>query len=107
VRRFGAEYELYRRKVPNWLERAEQRRRVGVRLVQASNHRRSLALHSKLGFDVRELLLPARNGELFRWCLNQGRAGAAHDLDEPGALQRTGLSVPAVHCVLVPPFAIS
>jgi hypothetical protein len=30
---------------------------VGVRLVQASYHRRSLALNSKLGFDVRELLI--------------------------------------------------
>jgi GNAT superfamily N-acetyltransferase len=46
-----------RRMMEDILERAEQRRRVGVRLVQASYHRRSLALYSKLGFDVRELLV--------------------------------------------------
>jgi hypothetical protein len=39
------------------LERAEQRRMVGVRLVRATYHRRSMAQYSKLGFDVRELLV--------------------------------------------------
>jgi GNAT superfamily N-acetyltransferase len=46
-----------RRMMEEILERAEQRRMVGVRLVQASYHRRSLALYSMLGFDVRELLV--------------------------------------------------
>ena len=38
------------------LARAEQRRPAGVRLVQAGYHCRSLALYSKLGFEVREHL---------------------------------------------------
>jgi hypothetical protein len=46
-----------RRMMEDILDRAEQRRMVGVRLMQASYHRRSLALYSKLGFDVRELLV--------------------------------------------------
>ena len=36
------------------LERAAQRRAVGVRLLQLSFHNRSLSLYAKLGFDVRE-----------------------------------------------------
>ena len=36
------------------LERAAERRAVGVRLVQISYHNRSLSLYAKLGFDVRE-----------------------------------------------------
>jgi predicted N-acetyltransferase YhbS len=38
------------------LERAEGQSAVGVRLVQAAFHNRSLSLYSKLGFDVREPL---------------------------------------------------
>ena len=36
------------------LDRATQRRAVGVRLLQLSFHNRSLSLYAKLGFDVRE-----------------------------------------------------
>ena len=36
------------------LDRAVQRRAVGVRLLQLSFHNRSLSLYAKLGFDVRE-----------------------------------------------------
>jgi N-acetylglutamate synthase-like GNAT family acetyltransferase len=38
------------------LERARQQRFAGVRLVQAAFHNRSLALYTKLGFDVQEPL---------------------------------------------------
>ncbi len=38
------------------LKRAAERKSVGVRLVQAAYHNRSLALYTKLGFDVREPL---------------------------------------------------
>jgi predicted N-acetyltransferase YhbS len=36
------------------LERAAERRALGVRLVQISYHNRSISLYAKLGFDVRE-----------------------------------------------------
>lgn len=42
--------------VQNVLDRAAQRRFAGVRLVQAAHHGRSLALYTKLGFQVREPL---------------------------------------------------
>lgn len=45
-----------RRLMENVIERAEERRFAGVRLVQAAYHNRSLALYSKLGFDAREPL---------------------------------------------------
>ncbi|MGJ5672843.1 MAG: GNAT family N-acetyltransferase [Nostochopsis sp.] len=38
------------------LHRAQEKRFVGVRLVQAAYHSRSLSLYTKLGFDVREPL---------------------------------------------------
>jgi len=38
------------------LERAQEKRFPGVRLVQAAFHNRSMALYTKLGFQVRELL---------------------------------------------------
>jgi GNAT superfamily N-acetyltransferase len=38
------------------LERAEQRRHPGVRLVQSAYHNRSLSLYAKLGFAIREPL---------------------------------------------------
>jgi GNAT superfamily N-acetyltransferase len=38
------------------LQRAEERRFAGVRLVQAAYHNRSLSLYTKLGFDTREPL---------------------------------------------------
>lgn len=38
------------------IQRAEERRFAGVRLVQAAYHNRSLSLYTKLGFDTREPL---------------------------------------------------
>jgi hypothetical protein len=38
------------------MDRSAERRFVGVRLVQAAYHRRTLALYLKFGFEVRELL---------------------------------------------------
>ena len=38
------------------LDRANQGKAVGVRLVQAAYHNRSLSLYSRLGFDIREPL---------------------------------------------------
>ena len=45
-----------RRLMEDVLRRAEDRGIVGVRLVQAAYHNRSLSLYTKLGFDVREPL---------------------------------------------------
>lgn len=45
-----------RRLMLDALERAESRGYLGVRLVQAAYHCRSLALYTKLGFDAREPL---------------------------------------------------
>lgn len=45
-----------RRLMEQVLERTEARRHVGVRLVQAAYHARSLSLYSKLGFQAREPL---------------------------------------------------
>jgi GNAT superfamily N-acetyltransferase len=45
------------------LERADEQRFPGVRLVQAAYHNRSLALYTKLGFDAREPLT-AMHGRL-------------------------------------------
>ncbi len=45
-----------RRLMENVLRRAQDRSFVGVRLVQAAYHSRSLSLYTKLGFDTREPL---------------------------------------------------
>ena len=45
-----------RRLMEHVLERAHTRRHVGVRLVQAAYHNRSLSLYTKLGFHAREPL---------------------------------------------------
>lgn len=45
-----------KRLMENVLERAQDRRFSGVRLVQAAYHNRSLSLYTKLGFDVCEPL---------------------------------------------------
>ena len=45
-----------RRLMENVLNRAQEKRCAGVRLVQAAYHSRSLSLYAKLGFDVREPL---------------------------------------------------
>jgi len=47
---------LGRRLMEAVLDRAKARDRVGVRLVQAAYHNRSLSLYSKLGFQAREPL---------------------------------------------------
>lgn len=45
-----------RRLMKSVLDRAEDRRQVGVRLVQVAYHNRSLSLYTKLGFQAREPL---------------------------------------------------
>lgn len=45
-----------RRLMEQVLQRAQEKRCVGVRLVQAAHNSRSLSLYTKLGFDVREPL---------------------------------------------------
>ena len=45
-----------RRLMEDVLQRAQDRRFAGVRLVQSAYHNRSLALYTKLGFDAREPL---------------------------------------------------
>lgn len=45
-----------RRLMEHVLQRAKEKRCAGVRLVQAAHNSRSLALYTKLGFDVREPL---------------------------------------------------
>jgi predicted N-acetyltransferase YhbS len=45
-----------RRLMEHVMERARERRFVGVRLVQAAYHNRSLSLYTKLGFDTQEPL---------------------------------------------------
>lgn len=45
-----------RRLMEHVLQRAQEKRCVGVRLVQAAYNSRSLSLYTKLGFDVREPL---------------------------------------------------
>jgi len=49
------------------LKRAAQRGFVGVRLVQSGYHNRSLALYSKLGFEVREQLVCVQGRALGRY----------------------------------------
>jgi len=48
--------EVGRKLMENVLHRAEEIKLAGVRLVQAAYHNRSMALYTKLGFDVREPL---------------------------------------------------
>jgi GNAT superfamily N-acetyltransferase len=47
---------LGRRLMQSVLDRAESRQQVGVRLVQAAYHNRSLSVYTKLGFQAREPL---------------------------------------------------
>lgn len=46
------------------LQRVEEQKLAGVRLVQAAYHNRSLSLYSKLGFDVREPLSQMQGASL-------------------------------------------
>ena len=53
------------KKLMEWaLQRAEEQKFAGVRLVQAAYHNRSLSLYSKLGFDVREPLSQIQGASL-------------------------------------------
>ncbi|MGH7232250.1 MAG: GNAT family N-acetyltransferase [Nitrospiraceae bacterium] len=73
------------------LDRAHAQRFVGVRLVQAAYHNRSLSMYTKLGFDAREPLSvlqgPALNLELSGYAVRSATVG---DLD---ACNRLCLSV--------------
>jgi ribosomal protein S18 acetylase RimI-like enzyme len=71
------------------LDRADERRFAGVRLVQAAFNTRSLALYTKLGFDVREPLLTL-NGQVARKVVPglAVRAMNEADLDACNALCR-------------------
>ncbi|MCG6136754.1 MAG: GNAT family N-acetyltransferase [Nostoc sp. LLA-1] len=53
-----------RRLMENVLQRVQEQRCVGVRLVQAAHNSCSLALYTKLGFDVRESLVDLRGQPL-------------------------------------------
>jgi predicted N-acetyltransferase YhbS len=48
---------LGKRLIEAVLQRAQQQKAAGVRLVQAAYHNRSLSLYTKLGFDVQEPLV--------------------------------------------------
>jgi GNAT superfamily N-acetyltransferase len=66
------------------LERAQERRAAGVRLVQAAFHNRSFSLYASLGFDVREPLV----------CI-QGRTA---DRSAAGCKVRTATAADAEAC---------
>ena len=71
------------------LERGARRKVSGIRLVQATYHRRSLALYAKLGFDVRETL-SGMHGPPIRAAVSGRsiRAGAETDTAACNALCR-------------------
>lgn len=66
---------LGRKLMESVLDRANARRQVGVRLVQAAYHNRSLSLYSKLGFQAREPLSilqgPPLKLELYGYCVRK------------------------------------
>jgi GNAT superfamily N-acetyltransferase len=62
------------------LRRADQRGAPGVRLIQAGYHNRSLALYSKLGFDVREPLVNLQ-GPPIRWLSPDASVRPARESD--------------------------
>lgn len=69
------------------LKRATTRRFAGVRLVQAAYHNRSLALYTKLGFDVREPLSVMQGAPLGAPLPHAGaRTARLDDLDRCNAL---------------------
>jgi predicted N-acetyltransferase YhbS len=69
------------------LKRAAERKFVGVRLVQAAYHNRSLALYSKLGFDAREPLSLIQGPAPKRRTANRAvRPAAVAELNECNAL---------------------
>lgn len=80
---------LGRRLMQSVLDRAESRRQVGVRLVQAAYHNRSLSVYTKLGFQAREPLStlqgPPLKMELFGYRV---RHASPEDLEACNALCR-------------------
>jgi predicted N-acetyltransferase YhbS len=71
------------------MDRANERRAAGVRLVQAAFHNRSLSLYASLGFDVREPLSCVQGRPLERnipGCVV--RAAQSADLDACNLLSR-------------------
>lgn len=71
------------------MERAQERRPAGMRLVQAAYHNRSLALYTTLGFDVREPLSCVQGRPLERnvpGCIV--RPAQPNDLEACNALSR-------------------
>jgi GNAT superfamily N-acetyltransferase len=71
------------------MDRARARRAVGVRLVQAAFHNRSLSLYTSLGFDIREPLSCLQGQTLERsipGCVV--RPAQSADLDSCNALSR-------------------
>lgn len=71
-----------RRLMEQVLERTQARRHVGVRLVQAAYHARSLSLYSKLGFQAREPLTVLQGPPLKLELPGYGaRKATAHDLE--------------------------
>ncbi len=66
------------------LERAAQRESLGVRLLQAGYHSRSLSLYTKLGFDVRESFATVN--------------GAPLDLRTPGRAVRPATDADVAAC---------
>jgi GNAT superfamily N-acetyltransferase len=76
-----------RKLMENVLERAEKRGFVGVRLVQAAYHNRSLSLYTKLGFDTREPLSTIQGAPLGGTVAShQVRAAQEADVDGCNAL---------------------
>jgi GNAT superfamily N-acetyltransferase len=69
------------------MDRAAERRFVGVRLVQAAFHSRSMALYAKLGFDIREPLVVMQGpaiGEVPEGCVM--RPAIVDDIEQCNAL---------------------
>lgn len=80
---------LGRRLMQSVLDRADSRNQVGVRLVQAAYHNRSLSVYTKLGFQAREPLStlqgPSLNIELSGYRVRQASLA---DLEACNALCR-------------------
>jgi GNAT superfamily N-acetyltransferase len=76
-----------RRLMRDVLERANQQKAAGVRLVQAAFHNRSLSLYASLGFDVREPLSCIQGSPRERTVAGcEVRPAAPADLDACNAL---------------------
>jgi GNAT superfamily N-acetyltransferase len=76
-----------RRLMENVLRRAQDRSFVGVRLVQAAYHNRTLSLYTKLGFDTREPLSALQGPPLgLTISGHEVRAAREEDLDSCNSL---------------------